>query len=815
MKWFNNITTSLKIGIMTVVMLAALLFASYEAHQGFTGWSDYAKLMRDNRVPSLVSITTLNTERMVIRGQTLEVMLQTDSARKDGLQRIAAERQASWEIIDANWQTLAGIPRVTQRGQEIYNQLAGEYRVWRDHYVELDALIGRLIQTTDAFQYERLMAEYQRAVARMVPDSNLMGTSFELLVTQNTNRAAADATEAVDSAATELKRTYILVSLSILVVLAIALMLFISMVYPLRALVQHFAALGAGDLDQAIQEDRKDEVGVALKSLADTQRKLKADITETRRVANINLRIKNALDSVSANVMVADANFDIIYMNPAVLDMFKTAANDIRKELPRFDPDNLVGNSIDLFHKNPAHQRQLLSALQGKHEATVRIGGRTFDLIANPIVNNEGERLGSVVEWKDRTQEVAVELNVTQLVEKAVQGDFTSRIETQELQGFFKRLGEGVNQLMQVTDTGLKEVMRVMDHLSRGELTERVTGDYHGSFGALQTSTNATVDQLKSLVSEIQQSVEAINTAAQEIAAGNTDLSQRTEEQASSLEETASSLEELTSTVRQNADNAKQANQLVQSAAQVAEMGGEKARRVVKTMDAISESSNKIADIITLIDGIAFQTNILALNAAVEAARAGEQGRGFAVVAGEVRSLAQRSAAAAKEIKELINNSVGIVHEGSELVTETGKTIEEIVTSVKRVTDLMGEISAASEEQSQGIEQVNQAVTQMDDVTQQNAALVEEAAAAAESLEEQAASLSASVSVFKLDQQTLNHRALSSSAPQQRTTRTAPKSSRLSHPVAKAPRNHPAAATKTTRLSPPSSKPSEDEWEEF
>ncbi|WP_052063372.1 methyl-accepting chemotaxis protein [Nitrincola sp. A-D6] len=488
-------------------------------------------------------------------------------------------------------------------------------------------------------------------------------------------------------------------------------------------------------------------------------------------------------------------------MNPSVLDMFRTAAEDIRKDLPRFNPETLVGNSIDLFHKNPAHQRQLLSALQGKHEATVKIGGRTFDLVANPIFNQDGERLGAVVEWKDRTLEVAIESSVTDLVEKASQGDFTARIESDELQGFFKRLGEGVNKLMAVTDTGLREVMRVMNHLSKGELTEQVTGDYRGAFGELQSSTNSTVDHLKSLVSEIKQSVDAINTAAQEIAAGNTDLSQRTEEQASSLEETASSLEELTSTVRQNADNARQANQLVQSAALVAESGGEKARRVVKTMDAISESSSKIADITTLIDGIAFQTNILALNAAVEAARAGEQGRGFAVVAGEVRSLAQRSAAAAKEIKELISRSVDIVHEGSDLVTETGKTIEEIVTSVKRVTDLMGEISAASEEQSQGIEQVNQAVTQMDDVTQQNAALVEEAAAAAESLEEQAGSLATSVAVFKLDEQSaLTHRAPRLNAPRMPAKKAAAK---------------PASTKPAKRLTPPPAKPNEDEWEEF
>lgn len=574
-----------------------------------------------------------------------------------------------------------------------------------------------------------------------------------------------------------------------------------AIVNPLNRTVGYFGHIAEGKLDNVIRVDNHDEIGKVLLSLDSMQAKLNIDITEARRIADINLRIKNALDSVSANVMVADAGFEIIYMNPAVLDMFRTAADDIRQDLPRFDVENLVGNSIDLFHKNPAHQRQMLSVLQDKHETTVHLGGRTFDLVANPIFNDEGNRLGSVVEWKDRTEEVVVERSVTDLVEKATQGDFSARIESEGLQGFFKRLGEGVNRLMTVTDTGLREVMRVMNHLSKGELTEQVTGDYRGAFGELQASTNSTVEHLKSLVSEIKQSVDAINTAAQEIAAGNTDLSQRTEEQASSLEETASSLEELTSTVRQNADNARQANQLVQSAARVAESGGEKARRVVKTMDAISESSSKIADITTLIDGIAFQTNILALNAAVEAARAGEQGRGFAVVAGEVRSLAQRSAAAAKEIKELISRSVDIVHEGSDLVTETGKTIEEIVISVKRVTDLMGEISAASEEQSQGIEQVNQAVTQMDDVTQQNAALVEEAAAAAESLEEQAGSLATSVAVFKLDEQPV----LMRQTPRLQAARAPAKTARVK----------PGLAKPAKRLASPPNRPNGDEWEEF
>jgi methyl-accepting chemotaxis protein len=256
---------------------------------------------------------------------------------------------------------------------------------------------------------------------------------------------------------------------------------------------------------------------------------------------------------------------------------------------------------------------------------------------------------------------------------------------------------------------------------------------------------------LAKVVGDVRAGTDTIATASSQIAAGNQNLSMRTEEQASSLEETAASMEELTSTVKQNADNARQANQLARTASEVAIKGGNVVNQVVDTMASINASSKKIVDIIGVIDGIAFQTNILALNAAVEAARAGEQGRGFAVVAAEVRNLAQRSAAAAKEIKGLIDDSVGKVDAGSALVGEAGKTMEEIVGSVKRVSDIIGEITAASQEQTSGIEQINQAITQMDQVTQQNAALVEEASAAAQSLQEQAGSLVEAVSVFRLD----------------------------------------------------------------
>ena len=298
----------------------------------------------------------------------------------------------------------------------------------------------------------------------------------------------------------------------------------------------------------------------------------------------------------------------------------------------------------------------------------------------------------------------------------------------------------------------LAEAIETANKVAAGDLSVHEYRSHpHNEFGKLFAAQDAMERSLREIVGQVRTGTETIAVASREIASGNADLSNRTESQASSLEETASSMEQLTSTVKQNAENARQANQLVSSTADVAVKGGNVVGQVVDTMASIKDSSRKIADIIGVIDGIAFQTNILALNAAVEAARAGEQGRGFAVVASEVRNLAQRSAGAAKEIKALIEDSVGKVDAGGKLVDEAGKTMDEIVSSVKRVTDIMSEIAAASQEQSIGIEQVNQAVGQMDEMTQQNAALVEEAAAAAESLQEQAGQLSQAVSVFKLD----------------------------------------------------------------
>ncbi|NWG86472.1 MAG: diguanylate cyclase, partial [Hydrogenophilaceae bacterium] len=551
-----------------------------------------------------------------------------------------------------------------------------------------------------------------------------------------------------------------------------------------------------------IEVEHEDEVGHVLNALRSMQTKMGFDVAETKRVADEALRIKIGLDNVSTGVMIADPERKIIYANKSVVDILSRAEADIKKQLPNFSAANMIGVNIDTFHKNPAHQAQLLANLSGTHTAALTIGPRHMVVRASPVINERGERLGAVAEWTDRTVEVAVEHEVADLVNAAAAGDFSRRLNPAGKEGFFLQLAEGINKLVETSERGMSDVAAVLAALSEGDLTRQMTGDYQGLFAELKDSANTTSNRLREIVGQIREATDAINTASREIATGNADLSSRTESQASSLEETASSMDELTSTVKQNADNAKQANQLAQGASDIAIRGGEMVGEVVQTMGAISESSNKIADIISVIDGIAFQTNILALNAAVEAARAGEQGRGFAVVAGEVRNLAQRSAAAAKEIKQLINDSVGKVDAGYKVVEQAGHTMQEIVQAVKRVTDIMAEINAASTEQSQGIEQVNVAVAQMDEMTQQNAALVEQAAAAAESLQDQADGLAQAVSVFKI-----GGSSGMVAAPRHLS------SAQAGGAVARAPQ--PAKTTARPAVRPPASATDEDEWQEF
>lgn len=338
---------------------------------------------------------------------------------------------------------------------------------------------------------------------------------------------------------------------------------------------------------------------------------------------------------------------------------------------------------------------------------------------------------------------------INDVMSSVAAGEFDKRIQI-NLPGDLNALKNNINQSLQVVENGIEDTTRITISLSKGDLTQRVEENHPGQFGVLKKALNETMDNLREVVSYIAQASEVVQSASNEIADGNSDMSKRTEEQASSLEETASSMEELTSTVKQNAENAEQVNKLAKGAGSTADQGGEIVRQAVSAMGEINASSSKIADIIGVIDEIAFQTNLLALNASVEAARAGEQGRGFAVVATEVRNLAQRSATAAKEIKELIQDSVAKVKVGSDLVSRSGETLDEIVSGVKKVGDMIAEIAAASQEQTTGIGQVNQALANMDDITQRNAALAEEASANSENLSSQAIKMNEQVQFFDL-----------------------------------------------------------------
>lgn len=479
-----------------------------------------------------------------------------------------------------------------------------------------------------------------------------------------------------------------------------------------------------------------------------------SDVTAVRQKEFEVARLQSAVDGSEANLMICDNDLNITYANPAVIKMMSARSEQLRRIFPGFDATNLVGQNIDQFHKNPSHQRRILGDPANlPTKAEINVAGLEFSVNATAIVDHEGKFMGNMVEWGDITERKDAERQIQSMIDNAVSGKLDVRIDESQYTGFMKVLTQGINKLMEAVVEPLRESQRVIKLLSEGDLTQQMVGEYAGEYADLRDALNSTTDVLADMVDQIIDSSETILTSSDEIARGNADLSQRTEEQASSLEETASSMEEMTSTVRQNADNAREANKLASAARDQAEKGGDVVQKAVDAMSDINSSSKKIADIISVIDEIAFQTNLLALNAAVEAARAGEQGKGFAVVAGEVRNLAQRSAGAAKEIKGLINDSVDKVSEGSRLVDDSGKTLQDIVASVKKVSDIIAEIAAAGIEQSAGIEEVNRAIAQMDEMTQQNAALVEEATAASESMNEEVKAMNELMEFFILDEE--------------------------------------------------------------
>ncbi|MFN7781654.1 MAG: methyl-accepting chemotaxis protein [Lysobacterales bacterium] len=517
--------------------------------------------------------------------------------------------------------------------------------------------------------------------------------------------------DVVMASVAEVRNRILLIGLFSVLVLVAAVTLIIRRFVgqPLASAVQSVERLAAGDFDARIDATTDDEVGRLGKALTQMRDLLRAFMHEQSELSR-----RHAEGELSLRVEAS---------------RYRGAFGGMAAGVNRL-VDQHIATSGQIIDVVQAYARGDLSP-------------------SMPELAGEMRRYSEAVAGV-RSNLTAMRDEILRLSRGAAAGDFHLRGDAGRFQHAFREMVDALNALMENADSGLSRTCEVLGAIAQGDLRKRIEGDASGRFAELQASTNATADALRGILGEIHSAVDAINSAASEIAAGNADLSARTEQQAASLEETAASMEELTSTVRGNAENARSANQLAIGAGDVAERGGSVVREVVDTMGQIHAQSRKIEDIIGVIDGIAFQTNILALNAAVEAARAGEQGRGFAVVAGEVRTLAQRSAAAAREIKQLISETVQRVDSGSQLVDSAGATMADILSAVKRVTDIMGEISAASAEQTAGIEQVSATVTHMDEATQQNAALVEEATAAARALEDQAGRLAQNVARFRL-----------------------------------------------------------------
>ena len=729
--------------LLCAVIFAQALMGIYAVNSmGSAGESLYEKRLEPVRILGRIGKLMSDNRAQIMLGLQHDPAGKYASAHDHPLSRHTDTIDQARAEIDGLWKTYNAQPH-----SEEHQKLADAYAEARRKLIQEGILPAR--QALLDGQYDQANVLLLKVIN---PAYQEAATRADALFSFQTKRSQEDF--AASKALFEQIRLATLIGVLVVILASIgaALWLIRSILRPVHEVSSVLGNIAQGNYANTIDVSGHDELGKMLQQLQSMQTRMGFELAETRRIADEMTGIKIALDSARTPVRIADVAGRITYANKSMQEVIRGIEPDLALRQPGFTAEHLIGSSIGLGNDNPEAAVRRYAELQRSEESALVIGSRTFHTITTPVFDEAGKRLGTAGEWQDRTSEILVEKEVAEIVAAASRGDISKRISTDGKVGFFASLAEGINHLLQNTQQALQTTSQALERVASGDLTQTIQEDYEGIFGQLKNDTNQTIERLREVIGQIKEAADAINTASREIASGNQDLSSRTEEQASSLEETSSSMEELNATVQNNAQHATQANALARQSNEVATRGGEMVQRVVTTMSDIQASSKKIADIIGVIDSIAFQTNILALNAAVEAARAGEQGRGFAVVASEVRSLAQRSATAAKEIKTLIAESVERVEDGAGLVREAGSTMDEVVSSFRQVADLVTDISNASREQSSGIEQVTQAVSQMDEVTQQNAALVEEAAAAAESLEEQAHALVESVAMFRLSE---------------------------------------------------------------
>ncbi|WP_182267756.1 methyl-accepting chemotaxis protein [Stenotrophomonas maltophilia] len=698
MKWFHDLPIARKLAVgftlttlMTVVLGAFALVRLSEANAQLSA-------MASNDIPSVQYLGEVRSQLGEFRTYELAQLSMLDQPEKvadynkrmDDTAAVVREQLAAYAKLPAG-----------AKERELYRAVQADV----DGYFAANAKLREAATAGDGVVARQISDDQSRPLRRKAfEDLKALGAYSSSLMQDKINNANATHRNSMLA---------IIAVVVLLVVVAATLATVISRAVtgPLGKAVQAIQAVARGDLSVSTQATSKDEAGKMLAATTEMTAMLRRFSEQTQLMAQMHAG--------------PDISHRIPEDFPGVYGQLASGINTVI-----FEHLDAIRDAIDVLNQY----------------ATGNLTPDARRLPGSRAILHESMDAA-------KASLLAINTQIQQLASAAAAGDFSQRGDAQRFNHDFRVMIEQLNSMMQVADGNLGQLSQLLQSIAAGDLTARMDGQFNGVFARMRDDANTTVAQLTQIVGQIQASASSITLAAGEIASGNSDLSRRTEQQAANLEETAASMEELTSTVRQNAEHARQANQLAIGAHGVASQGGEVVGQVVTTMSAIEASSKKIAEIISVIDGIAFQTNILALNAAVEAARAGEQGRGFAVVASEVRTLAQRSAAAAKEIKGLIDDSVGKVAEGSSLVHQAGSTMGEIVASVQRVTDIMAEISAASQEQSAGIEQVNQTVVQMDETTQQNAALVEEATAAARAMEDQAVQLGEAVARFRLASQ--------------------------------------------------------------
>lgn len=707
----NNLSIRLKLIMLVLFLSIALVVVGLVGNYGIQKTSESLDQIGHTRLPSIIGLSIINEGQTAIRLANRDMLLyQNDYNAQAKFAEIIKNKQKIFEGIDKGWAIYEPLPQEPEEA-EVWREFVPAWNLWKQGQLEVNATLEALAKNQgEEGQKALFLANLKQSEARKIQAANAKNL-LNKLVELNQQYAINDNKVAQESVSLSRLLMVIAGTVSVLMALYLGFGLIRAITRPLELCIDVAQKIADGDLSSVITVDSQDETGQLLKALQDMQSVLRHVVADIEAIvgAAVNGDFSKQIDVNNHKGYAKDLSLALNKLSYTT----STSFNDVTRVADALAAGDLSQRITEDY-----------SGVFGQIKTSIN---HTADSLAKMIAE------------------------IQYIVDTATQqGDFSVKIDMADKRGYNHTLSERLNQLCELTDTGLNDILQLADALSKGDLTHNMTRDYPGTFGQVKAAMTSTVGNLRVLVADIKNSTDAVHMASKEISEGNIDLSQRTEEQAASLEQTAASMEELTTTVQANTENAKEASQLGIEASKIADKGVASIKQVIRVMSDINESSREISDILSVIEGIAFQTNILALNAAVEAARAGAQGRGFAVVAEEVRSLAQSSTTAALKIKSIIGNSEKKMYDGNKLVDEAAHTMQDIADSIQQVSSIIFNITGASIEQSDGISELNLAISQMDEITQQNASLVEEIAAVSKSMEEQAENLSTSVEVFKI-----------------------------------------------------------------